>query len=139
MASITNWSADLSVGNYKIDEQRKELLESGQRALDLIDRGNQILDAWMLYDVCDKILQLALQIFAEEENLLTWNRCPSLAAHQEQHNSCLKAIAVIRANATRQQADKQSMITLLSEYLRNHMLVTDLSCKEYMRVNLGNA
>lgn len=78
MVSMTNWSADLSVGNYKIDEQRKELLESGQRALDLIDRSNHMPDSWVLYDVCDKILQLALKIFAEEENLLTWNRCPSL-------------------------------------------------------------
>lgn len=139
MLSSTTWSTDLSVGNLKIDEQHKELLESGQRALDLIDRDSQAIDSWLLYDVCDRILQLALQSFAEEENVLTWNHCPNLAAHQEQHNSCLKAIAVIRANATKQQPDKKSMIKLLSEYLHNHMLVTDLNCKEYMRVNLGNA
>ena len=139
MLSSTTWSTDLSVGNLKIDEQRKELLESGQRALDMIDRGSQATDAWLLYDVWDRVLQLALQSFAEEENVLTWNRCPNLAAHQEQHNSCLKAIAMMRTNATKQPADKQGVIRQLSECLHAHMLVTDLNCKEYMRVSHGNA
>lgn len=133
LASRTTWSADLSVGNDTIDAQRKELLESGQHVFELIDHDTPSIDSPVLFDVCDKILQVALRLFAEEENLLTWNKCPNLGDHQEQHNFCLKAIATIRAQAEKTPAAKHSMVMLLGEYLRNHMLVTDLRCKEYMR------
>ena len=100
------------------------MLELAQKALDL--SRNDPLDVSRYHYLLNEVAQ-ALRICAEkEENFLTKSGFADMAKHSTEHASFWAEIAELLCLAANDTFDAPVFARLLGEYVRSHVLVTDL-------------
>ena len=130
MLQLPPWSPALSVGHAQIDAQHKQLLMLGEHALALLHAEDT--PAVVFDRVLKDIAQATAEHFEFEENVLAHNRCPTLAAHREEHAGYLERLADILSLDVDGITDKRRLATLIHELVTTHVVDTDLPSAPYM-------
>ncbi len=126
------WSNDYSVHYRAIDNDHKELF-------DCVNRLHSAIEAGEIAEHVDfAIAMLARYVrdhFEREERLMASYGYPRLAAHKAEHQTFRRVIQAIR-RVHRQEPfhlDSAKMLTFLGEWLRQHILGSDMAYAHFMQ------
>ena len=129
MGEITTWTADLSVGNHGIDDLHQNLFRLGREALLSLEgyKGNKERS----HQVLTEIAEVMWEGFSVEEDTLVRNECPSVSQHDSEHRIFRVRILKIFREWEWKGLDGDVLREVISDWIVNHVAVTDRSCKEY--------
>ena len=119
------WLSNYSVGNETLDRQHQKLLNLCNQAIDCMEsddlesRGNFHLILNDLVDYTEKH-------FSTEEAILRHYGYPSLEAHRSEHMAYQVKLTDFLLEATLGNIDKSALYHYLSEWWREHILVSDM-------------
>ena len=129
MGDITAWTADLSVGNRRIDDQHKNLFRLGREALRLIEEDKDNKER--AYEVLNDIVEAINKHFEAEEEMLARKAYPFLNEHKEEHRVFRARFLDLLIKYQLRSLDREVLIEIMRDWIINHVSITDLSCKEY--------
>ena len=129
MKDLTIWTAELSVGNRRIDDQNKNLFRLGREALRLLeeDKGNKE----RAHEVLNDIVEAVNKHFDAEELILLKNDYPFLKRHIEEHRVFRARFLDIILKCELRSLDRDVLLSVMRDWIVMHVSITDLSCKEY--------
>ena len=117
------WSAELSVGILKIDEQHNKLIEM-MCELDCAVRNKREAD--VVEDVLVEVFNYAQMHFAAEEELFRKHKYPELALHELEHQRFIaKAFALKERYDSNRPGLSIELLSFLSDWIVTHIKVTD--------------
>lgn len=128
---IPKWSASLSVGNAKLDEQHITLLELGRDLMRLL--ANETTTHRQIHGALEDIAKLSQLHDALEESILEANGCPTLAEHKVVHQTAREQLAILLADVARDTVDKPALNSLIADWMGHHISENDLPVKDYMK------
>lgn len=128
------WKEDFSVNVKMIDDQHKELFRLGTElytlvsAKDGIDRYDEIMV------VIGRLSDYTVEHFAYEEEVMKNNNYDNFDEHKKQHDAFVSKIQSIKAEDVdiRQRKVGMDLIVFVSNWIENHILVTDMKYKEFL-------
>jgi hemerythrin len=126
-----DWEPSLSVGNPEIDRQHMRLLALGRQAAELLEREQ--FSSELFHMLLNDITDAAFQHFAEEEELLARNHCPTLQAHKAEHEKYLEQLTRVLYAGAIGEMDRAGLAQVLRDWMAHHLRATDLPAKAYMR------
>ena len=129
MGEITTWTADLSVGNRRIDDLHQNLFRLGRQALLSLDEYKG--DLAQSHQVLTEIAEAMWEGFSVEEDTLVRNDCPFVSQHDSEHRIFRVRILKIFREWEWKGLDGDVLREVISDWIVNHVAVTDRSCKEY--------
>jgi len=124
------WSAEYSVGNPAIDQQREKFLKlcsEAERCRELTDFESKELFHIILHELA---IYAKVNLLNEEIWLRNGN-CPTLVDHMKEHEHFQTVVTEFLVSATQRNLDRAGLARFLSEWWENHFLGTDLGCKPY--------
>jgi hemerythrin-like metal-binding protein len=128
---IPQWTASLSVGNAKLDEQHITLLELGRDLVRLLDT-DAATDGQILGSLED-IVRLSRVHDALEESILEANRCPSLAEHKLAHQTAQTQLATLLSDGSRSALERAALNRWVADWMGHHISENDLPVKNYLK------
>lgn len=128
---IPQWSASLSVGNAKLDEQHITLLELGRDLMRLLDSGSST--EGLIHGALADIARQSRLHDALEECILDANRCPTLAEHKAVHQTARAQLAKLLSDVSRGAVAQSVLSGLIADWMAHHIIETDLPVKGYMK------
>jgi len=132
MPNTPTWSENLSVGNYLIDQQHKQLISLCARAADCASATSpEALREF--HDILNDLASLTGNHFNDEENLLIKNGCPNYEAHKAEHIVYRELVVNLLVDGTAGLLDRAKLYQVANDYLIKHMLEMDLADKAYMK------
>lgn len=134
MSSLPNWNPELCVGNRQIDDQHRRLLLLGVQALGLLKEDSSMAQ---FHVVLNDLADLARKHFADEEQVLARNHCPSLEEHKAEHAAYLELLTEVCYQGTQHHPDRAGLERIVCEYLNHHVSETDMKCKAFMKDKPG--
>ena len=129
MSDITIWTADLSVGNRRIDDLHQNLFRLGRQALLSLDEYKGDLER--SHQVLKEIAEAMWEGFSVEEDTLVRNDCPSVSQHDEEHRVFRARFLDIILKCELRSLDRDVLLSVMRDWIVMHVSITDLSCKEY--------
>lgn len=124
------WSAEYSVGNPAIDQQRAKFLNFCAEAVRC--QGVTDFESRELFHVILHELSIYVKVnLVIEEDFLKKGNCPTLAEHLTEHAHFQHVLTDFLVLATQRNLDRAGLARFLSEWWENHFLGTDLGCKPY--------
>lgn len=128
------WKEDFSVNVQMIDDQHKELFKLGTElytlvsAKDGIDRYDEIMV------VIGRLSDYTVEHFDYEEGVMKDNNYDNFDEHKRQHDAFVSKIQSIKAEDVdvRQRKIGMDLIVFVSNWIENHILVTDMKYKEFL-------
>ena len=128
------WKEDFSVNVQMIDDQHKELFRLGTElytlvsAKDGIDRYDEIMV------VIGRLSDYTVEHFDYEEGVMKDNNYDNFDEHKRQHDAFVSKIQSIKAEDVdvRQRKIGMDLIVFVSNWIENHILVTDMKYKEFL-------
>lgn len=112
------WKQEYSVGNERLDEQHRGLIQ-------LID---MLEDESRMGEVLDRLDRYVDEHFREEEAMLEKADYPDIAAHKRQHKAFEEWLAVSRRAYREPDVSSilaESIRAYLKSWLVNHIMVSD--------------
>lgn len=131
ISSVQFWSDEYAVGNEWLDEQRRKLLEIGGKACRVF-AAPTVNSADFRDLLCDFAEALQAQLAFEEEALAS-NDYPYLASHIADHNAIRVAVAKLLCKANNSPLYRKELLKLIADVTNNHVLATDMACKDYLK------
>jgi len=128
MALIT-WSAQMSVGIAKIDEEHQRLITllNALHARMMAGRGDEVVG-----DVLDQLVSYAKTHFATEEALFRSHGYPQAAAHKKEHDDLTaKAVELQIAVSGGKAFLTLPTMTFLKDWLTNHIMKMDMAYRPF--------
>lgn len=120
---ILTWKDDYSVGVAQIDGEHQNLIEMINYAYDSIVEGKE---QEVLADIVGDMKVYASEHFSTEEGLMRKYGYPESNEHKAVHDDfIIKAAVTDRMLANDQEANPTEVFKFLSEWLKNHIMVTD--------------
>lgn len=129
--AIADWEPGLSVGNPEIDRQHIRLMALGRRAAELLDQEQ--FSSELFHMLLNDITDAAFRHFAEEEELLVRNHCPTLQAHKAEHEKHLEQLTRVLYAGAVGEMGRAGLAQILRDWMGHHLRETDLPAKDYMR------
>ena len=133
MPIFPTWDPSLSVGNDELDEQHRKLLDLIRKVLWLAVIENDSSVRQRFVRIINEIVHLALNHFECEEKTLAINGFQGLEKHKTEHDKYLNMLAELLYGATHGHLDLKAMVALIAEDLYDHLLTTDMECREFMK------
>lgn len=131
MTNSVVWDASFSVGNDVLDRQHQKLLElcneMGQHV-----QGKQAVSRTRFHDILNEMSLYARQHFQTEEALLKEYGYPDLAAQESEHLAYDEKVTNWSFDATMGDLNLAQTQRFLSEWWRNHILVSDMQYRPLM-------
>lgn len=132
MPNTPTWSDNLSVGNYRIDEQHQRLIALCARAADCASATSpKALREF--HNILNDLARLTDEHFKDEEVLLIKNGCPNVEAHIAEHNVYREMVVNLLVDGTAGLLDRAKLYEVASDYLIKHMFEMDLADKAYLK------
>lgn len=128
---IPNWSASLSVGNAKLDEQHITLLELGRNLMHLLDNA-RTTDP-QIHGALEDMVKLSRLHDALEESILEANSCPSLSEHRAAHRAAQNQLANVLSDASHGEVGRAALNGLIADWMSHHISENDLPVKVYLK------
>lgn len=125
------WSAHLAIGNPVIDDQHKRILALCRRAYDLLRQDEDKRDEF--FETINDLADSVIHHFRTEEEILAQNQCPGLSEHAAEHDDYVRKFTEILVNARSGRVELSEMYALLTAWVTDHMLNTDLPAREYLQ------
>ncbi len=132
MSNSLIWSDNLSVVNFHIDAQHKQLITLCARAADCASATSHET-VKEFHNILNDLAALADKHFADEEDLLLKNGSPNLDAHRAEHNVYRELLVNLLVDGMAGLLDRAKLYDVAHEYLIKHMLQVDLADKAYLR------
>jgi len=131
LSSLPEWSDEMSVGNFLIDAQHRQLLGLGRQALELLQAS--ALDRVRFHALLNDIADATRQHFDTEEAILQSHQCPFLDAHRAEHDRYRERLTELLFDGIFGAADREGLARLIHELITEHVLLRDVPLKDYMR------
>ena len=129
MANI-EWSADLSVGIDRFDEQHLKLIEILQELEEAIRVGR---DADLIEDTIVNLFNYAKVHFSAEEELLRQHKYPEEKLHVLEHSKFIAKAFEFRENFDAKRPRLNLELTnFLSGWILSHIQITDQRYTKYL-------
>jgi len=126
MEQIT-WAPSFSVGNEKLDEQHKRLIQIINR---LIVESQAVIKSEAVSDLLSEMMNYAQEHFTTEEELLRQHSYPHLEEHIAEHQAFQDKIVDFRSAIMLNVEDiPESMLQYLRNWLMEHILKSDMAYK----------
>lgn len=88
-----NWTAKMTTGVPRIDDQHKELIRQINALLDAMRQGKGKDEIGRMLDF---LYEYTVKHFADEEAEMERTRCPAAAANKREHQKFCNAVAALR-------------------------------------------
>lgn len=128
---IPKWSASLSVGNAKLDEQHITLLELGRDLMRLLETDSTTQH--QIHGALEDIARQSRLHDALEESILEANGCPTLAEHKQVHQTAQDQLATLLADVARNTVDRPVLSGVIADWMGHHISENDLPVKDYLK------
>ena len=126
------WDPSLSVGNDELDEQHRKLLDLIRQVMWLAIIEDDSSVHLRFVRIINEIVHLALNHYECEERTLALNGFMGLEQHKTEHDTYLNRLAELLYRATHDTLDLKVMVVRVAEDMYDHLLTTDMGCKEFM-------
>ena len=124
------WDESLSVGNQRIDNQHKQLIQILNR---LINSLYTDFDRVLFSEILSELLEYSRVHFRDEELLLEEKKYPKLADHHNEHRDFKLELAKICESILQGNTQVNlKLVEYLSNWYVNHICVSDQDYKHYM-------
>jgi hemerythrin-like metal-binding protein len=127
--AFIGWDSAFSVGVKRFDEEHQKLfgyvnkLHIGLVSSDSLSEMGKLLDGLIEYTV---------NHFAHEEQLMTENGYPDLAAHKTEHGELVKKVSEFKSRYEQGKASfSLELMSFLKDWLLYHIRGTDMKYKSY--------
>jgi hemerythrin len=121
-----SWREELAIGNQRIDEQHRELLQRFDMLLAACRRGEGRAELAKLLDFLDEYV---VKHFGDEEQLQQTSGFPDFQSHQLQHLGFVKRLADLKASI-RAEGEVQLDHVLTTNKLLLDWLVQHISTRD---------
>jgi len=124
------WSESISVNNYEIDNQHKNLF---QLTNNLILNSNAKVNSEIIGETLQKLIKYIKEHFKDEEELLEKCNYPKLEEHKKEHKKfVLKIVSFCNDVLCGKSTVTEEMIRFLVDWLSVHTSVNDQDYKNYI-------
>ena len=124
------WSADLSVGINRFDEQHIKLIEILQGLEEAIRHGR---DADLIEDTIVNLFNYAKVHFSAEEEMLRQHKYPEEKLHELEHSKFITKAFEFRENFDAKRPGLNlELVNFLSEWILSHIQVTDQRYNKFL-------
>ena len=134
MTGHLNWDPSYSVGSIILDSQHQRLLELCAQVADCVDDDRPDSDD-RFHKVLNDVGDYAFAHFKAEEALLARHNYPQLEAHKKEHMGFLSHLSAFLFAASGGHLDRAGLHEILSEWLSQHLLVSDMQYKGFLQAN----
>lgn len=126
-----NWTDGLSIGNDKIDNDHKKLIEVYNQLIELIESGgNRNEFAQILSNMTD----YALKHIRNEENYMKEFAYPNLIEHKKLHRDYILKVAMYNTDLLgTNPPDPNEITNFLEKWWTNHILKNDIVYENYKK------
>lgn len=128
---VPAWGIHLSVGNPLIDAQHKDLMTLGREGVEFLSAHRA--DKEEFHRIMNDFVDLARVHFRTEEEALERNHFPGLEAHRREHEDIMDALIELLIQGLDEHLDRRKLAEILASWLVQHLLLTDLPCREYLK------
>ena len=120
--ALFNWTAQYETGIFMVDTQHKKLVDAINTLHDAMKdgKGKEVAEKTINF-----LVDYTIQHFSSEEGLMKQKNYPDFTNHKLMHDKFIQEVKDIR---TKYQAGKilpMQVSSILSEWLKNHILGTD--------------
>ena len=123
------WTDDLSIGNVRIDNDHKKLLEAYDDLVDLIDHDGSIED---FAKILSKMTDYVFKHLKNEEKYMEEFGYPKLKEHQQFHRDYNYKVSMYNFNLLGSTPpDPHEIIEYIREWWINHILKHDIDYENY--------
>jgi hemerythrin-like metal-binding protein len=131
-ADIWEWKPEYTVYDAEIDRERQRLFGLVNHLHEEMMAGR---GAKTLGGILAEVTKFSSISFAKQEALMAAVHYPEIRSHVEQHDQMRRRITEFEARVERGEAAGTIEFTLMiSEWIRNHVMVTDRRLGDYVRV-----
>jgi len=134
MTGHLNWDPSYSVGSIILDSQHQRLLELCAQVADCVDDDRPDSDD-RFHKVLNDVGDYAFAHFKAEEALLARHNYPQLEAHKKEHMGFLSHLSAFLFAASGGHLDRAGLHEILSAWLSQHLLVSDMQYKGFLHAN----
>ena len=124
------WNDRYLTGDAEVDEQHRQMFA----LVNMILPTNTVGE---LKPLLMRLYKHTREHFQQEEDLLRSKGVPGLAAHIDGHNRLLSRLNAFSLDVGKGTFNKEEMVTLLSEWVMNHIVQHDVEALNY-QANPGN-
>jgi len=129
-----SWRDELAIGNQRIDDQHRELLQRFDTLLSACRRGEGRSELARLLDFLDEYV---VKHFGDEEQLQQTSGFPDFQSHQLQHLGFIKRLQELkRSIATEGEVQVDHVLTtnkLLLDWLVQHISTRDRELGQFLQ------
>jgi len=125
------WSDRFSVGIEVIDQQHRELFAICRRAIECARIGNGD-GAEAFHDILHRMNQYAQEHFRTEEALFGRYGYPRSSEHVQEHEAFMSRLIDFMLDASRGHRDMGEVARSLTQWIANHILLSDMDYKKYL-------
>ncbi len=127
------WSAYLSVGVDRIDDQHKEIIRQVNGFIEAINQGNGTAK---VLDVLKFLTNYTVTHFHDEEEIMKETNYPHLGAHQKEHEKFCQDVQGLTDHITTKGVNKVTVLQTshtMVNWLIQHIMNTDKALADHMR------
>ncbi len=125
------WTDDLSIGNVRIDNDHKKLLEAYDDLVDLIDHDGSNED---FAKILSKMTDYVFKHLKNEEKYMEEFGYPKLKEHQQFHRDYNYKVAMYNFDLLKSNPpNPHEIIEYIREWWMNHILKHDMDYENYKR------
>jgi hemerythrin len=133
-----SWREELAIGNQRIDEQHRELLQRFDSLLAACRRGEGRAELARLLDFLDEYV---VKHFGDEEQLQQSSGFPDFQSHQLQHLGFIKRLHELKRSISSEgEVQVDHVLTtnkLLLDWLVQHISTRDRELGRFLREKEG--
>lgn len=131
MPKTLSWDSCYSVGDATLDKQHKKLMNLCNKLATSANHSGVQSDA-LFRKVLDELSAYAREHFATEEAILEACAYPRLATQKWDHSEYEQQVAEALASASDSRLDKAGLQRLLSNWWRDHILISDMDYRQHV-------
>ncbi|MCR6629913.1 MAG: hemerythrin domain-containing protein [Magnetospirillum sp.] len=128
---LIHWDGSFSVGNGLLDNEHHDIVATLNALYDHSHGQHHPMDLEHMVERLERTLRTH---FSNEEEVLARHRCPDLPSHHAEHGQILAELERAKgALAKDSGAGENALTRLVRRIVLNHILVTDMDARDYLR------
>lgn len=130
MLSKIEWSANFSVGNEKLDEQHRLIINYINQLIELHDTSTH---SEHFHDILVKLIHYSQAHLYFEEQVLHLYDYPNFETHKTSHDQYSEAVAIFSLDTLlRDDTLIKKTLLYLKIWWQNHILIEDMEYKNFL-------